>query len=63
MTDWKKEITQELDSRIDRLTRHQNDQIVSTGNQYEELNQALAKVIGAPLIQELESIKTFVHNM
>ena len=44
MSDIKERIIEELDSRIERLRDHQYKEIVVTGNQYEELNQALSKV-------------------
>lgn len=49
----KSEIIQEIDHRIEILREHQDEEIIITGNQYEELNQALSKVIGTPLIGEL----------
>ncbi len=61
--DFKQEMIQELDRRIHLLEEHQGGQIIVTGNQYEELNQALSKVIGAPLIGELQSIKEFVGRL
>ncbi|MGI6728321.1 MAG: hypothetical protein ACOX4P_07225 [Anaerovoracaceae bacterium] len=63
MADIREQIIEELDSRINRLREHQYEEIVVTGNQYEELNQALSKVIGAPLIKELDSIKSFVQEL
>ncbi len=59
----KEDIIEELDRRIQLLEEHQEEQIIVTGNQYEELNQALSKVIGAPLIGELESMKEFVGKL
>lgn len=61
--DIKKEIIQELDRRIHLLEEHRDDKIIVTGNQYEELNQALSKVIGTPLMGELQSIKEFVGRL
>ena len=61
--DLKKTITEELDRRIGNLKEHQYDQIKVTGNQYEELNQALSKVIGVPLIKELENVRKFVQEL
>ena len=49
--DIKKEIIAELNRRMDLLREHQYDQIQITGNEYSELNQALSKVIGAPLLE------------
>ncbi len=59
----KEEIIHEIDHRLNHLRAHQEDEIIVTGNQYDELNQALAKVIGAPLIGELESLKSYVEKL
>ena len=45
------------------LREHQDDEIIVTGNQYEELNQALSKVISTPLIGELESLKSYIEKL
>lgn len=58
----KQTIITELDNRIELLKEHQHDEIIP-GNQYSELNQALAKIIGAPLIGELDNIKDFVQKL
>lgn len=63
MNEIKQQIVSELDRRMDLLREHQRDQIVVTGNQYDELNQALSKVIGAPLLEELGDIKSFVERL
>ncbi len=62
-TSIKSEIIQEIDHRIEILKEHQYDEIIVTGNQYDELNQALAKVIGAPLISELENLKSYIEKL
>lgn len=59
----KQEVLDELDRRINLLKEHQYDEIQITGNQYEELNQALSKVIGVPLTGELQSMKEFVSKL
>ena len=59
----KSEIIQEIDHRIEILREHQGEEIIITGNQYEELNQALSKVIGTPLIGELESLKSYIEKL
>ena len=59
----KQQVLQDIDSRLKRLEEHQNDRIRITGNQYEELNQALSKVIGVPLIEELRDLKSFVQAL
>lgn len=59
----KAEIIRELDSRIQRLKAHRFDQPAPTGNQYEQLNQALSKVISVPLTKELEDVRAFVMQL
>ena len=59
----KNEIIQELDSRIQRLKAHRFDPLETTGNQYQELNQALSKVISVPLTKELVDVKAFVMQL
>lgn len=59
----KQEVLNELDRRIQLLEEHQHDEIMITGNQYKELNQALSKVIGMPLKGELQSMKEFVSSL
>ena len=49
--------------RLERLRAHQNDAIEITGNPYEELNQALSKVIGAPLVSELEDLRSYICSL
>lgn len=61
--DIKSEIITEIDNRLTNLKEHQKDQIIVTGNQYEELNQVLSKVIGAPLIGELEDLKNYIMEL
>ena len=61
--DMKQTILDELDRRISNVAAHRYDQIEVTGNQYEELNQALAKVIGVPLQKELENLRAFVEEL
>ncbi|MDF1493265.1 MULTISPECIES: hypothetical protein [unclassified Caproiciproducens] len=61
--DIKKAVINELDRRIALLKEHQSERMITTGDQYEELNQALSKVIGVPLTGELESIREFVQTL
>ncbi len=61
-TDLKSKLNSEINSRIARLKHHYYDEIDLTGNQYEELNQALSKVIAVPLINELESLKEYIDQ-
>lgn len=60
--DLKSKLNSEINSRILRLKQHYYDEIDMTGNQYEELNQAISKVIAVPLIKELESLKEFISE-
>lgn len=59
----KQEIIRELDSRIRRLEDHQKEKDPPVRNQYEELNQAVSKTIGVPLLKELQSIKSYVEKL
>lgn len=59
----KQRIVQRLDERIALLKEHRMDDIVVTGNQYEELNQVLKKGIGVPLQKELEDLRAFVQSL
>lgn len=60
--DLKSKLNWEIDNRILRLKQHYYDEIDLTGNQYDELNQALSKVIAVPLIKELESLKEYISE-
>ncbi|MGI5857283.1 MAG: hypothetical protein ACOX64_12610 [Candidatus Merdivicinus sp.] len=59
----KSKITAEIDRRLAILKEHEHDRIIQTGNQYEELNQALAKVIATPLMGELQSLRDYVESL
>lgn len=59
----KAEMISEIDRRITNLQEHRYDEIIVTGNQYDELNQALAKVIGVPVMKELEGLRQFVEKL
>ncbi|WP_312640346.1 hypothetical protein [Hydrogenoanaerobacterium sp.] len=61
--DVKQKIIGELDDRIKRLEKHRTTSTKPTENQYDELNQALSRVIGASLYHELEDIKSFVEGL
>ncbi|MBC8545421.1 hypothetical protein H8711_00525 [Clostridiaceae bacterium NSJ-31] len=61
--DVKKKIIAELDDRIRRLDEHRSCCTEPTENQYDELNQALSRVIGASLYHELEDIRGFVEKL
>lgn len=59
----KQQILDELDKRIHHLEEHRYDEIIVTGNQYDELNQVLAKIIGVPLLKEVQDIRDFVLGL
>ena len=63
MKETKTIILQEIDRRLDNLYQHEDDEIIQTGNQYAALNQALSKVISAPLVGELESLRDFISQL
>ena len=59
----KQEIIRELERRIELIDRHRFDEIEVTGNQYEELNQVLKKIIGVPLSDELTDVKNYIETL
>lgn len=62
--DIKQKVIAELNQRIEKLESHKDDPVFSdTNNQYEELNQALAKAIGVPLRKELTDLRNFVQEL
>ena len=63
MSNIKAEVISEIDRRIQNLQEHRFDEKIVTGNQYDDLNQALSKVIGVPLIKELSSLKQYVESL
>ena len=56
-------LLEEIDRRISLLEAHKGDQILATGNPYQELNQALSKIIGVPLVKELASIREYIQSL
>jgi hypothetical protein len=63
MLAFKQQVLDELDKRIKDLQEHRYDEIIITGNQYDELNQVLAKIIGVPLLKELQDVRDFVFGL
>ena len=59
----KSKITAEIDRRLAILKEHEHDRIIQTGNQYEELNQALAKVLAPPRRGELQRLRDYVEPL
>ena len=53
----------EIERRISRLKEHEDDKVILTGNQYNELNQALSEVIGVALLGELQGLKFFIEKL
>ena len=53
----KQQILDELDKRIHDLEEHRYDEIIVTGN------QVLAKIIGVPLLKEVQDIRDFVLGL
>lgn len=58
----KQELLQELDSRIQRLQEHEEDEKDSDGNQYRQLNHALSAVIGTSLKKELQDLRNLIEQ-
>ena len=52
-----------MERRIELIDRHRFDEIEVTGNQYEELNQVLKKIIGVPLSDELTDVKNYIETL
>ena len=61
--DIKVSITNEIDSRLERLDEHKNDVKQESDNPYSEVTHALSKVIGYALAGELRSIKEYVEKL
>ncbi len=58
----KQKILAELDERIKKLEKHEDDFKANNNNQFEELNHAVSSVIGSALTKEISSIKDFEDN-
>lgn len=63
MQDMKQRMLGEIDSRIQRLYEHKDDEKRDFGNQYAKLNHAISDVIGHSLTCELESLRSFVEEL
>jgi hypothetical protein len=59
----KQQITSELDRRLKNLREHQFEAITVHNADYQELTGVFAKLIGVPLIKEIESIKEYVESL
>lgn len=59
----KDEILQEIQNRIHKLESHENDKIKLSDNQYEELNQAIAKIIRVALHGELVGLQDYIKEL
>lgn len=58
-----KKILKELDDRIKRIEETLKDPIENDQNEFEQLNEALSKVIGNALRGELYSIKEYIESL
>ncbi len=61
--DIKASIINEIDSRLEKLSEHKDDEKKETDNPYSEVTHALSKVIGYALAGELRSIKEYVEKL
>ena len=61
--DMKSKILKELDSRIDRISNHKDDEKEDGGNAFVKLNQAVSKVLGQTLKNEISDIRDFVDKL
>lgn len=53
-------IVSEIERRIDLIERRRYDDIKSTEDYTEIMNQTMSKIIGSSLIRELESLRDFI---
>lgn len=63
MNNTKKEIINEIDRRIDKLAKHENDVIPQDASQYEQLDNVVANIICSALLGELEGLKKYVEDV
>ena len=63
MDSMKDQVLELLNSRIDRLEQHQRDRKPDHGNEYENLNHSLSRVIGSSLKKELEDLRDCVQGL
>ena len=55
-------IVSEIERRIELIERRRYDDIKSTEDYTEIMNQAMSKIIGSSLIRELESLRDFINS-
>lgn len=63
MSNAKKEIIEEIDRRIDKLAKHENDTIPKDASQYEQLDNVVANIICSALLGELEGLKDYIEDI
>lgn len=63
MNSIKKEIINEIDRRIEKLARHENDAISQEKSQYEQLDNVVANIICSALLGELEGLKRDIESI
>ncbi len=61
--DARNQIIREIDSRLERLHSHKDDEKDANDNQFGRLNHAISDVIGESLIKELESLREFADGL
>ena len=63
MDDIKQKIIEKIDGRLEALYDYRYEPIEVTGNQFEELNQAISRVMNEALTHELEDLKSFTEGL
>ena len=63
MNDTKRKIINEIDRRIDKLAKHENDIIPKDASQYEQLDNVVANIICSALLGELEGLKSYIEDV
>ena len=63
VNEMKSKIIGRLERRIGLLRAHRGEAIAASPNQYEQLNDALSRVIGVALEKELEDIRDFIQDL
>ena len=62
-TDNSRKIINEIDRRIDKLAKHENDIIPKDASQYEQLDNVVANIICSALLGELEGLKSYIEDV
>ena len=59
----KNEILKEIDRRIDKLAKHENEPISQDAGQYEQLDDIVANMICSALLGEIQDLKNYVNDV